>query len=313
MCAVIRFARVRSEDGDMSIDLAAASAFMTTHARTLDRRRFARRFGAGKPEGVLAALETYRNPDGGYGWALEPDLRSPESQPGPSLHAFEVFEDVAPRTTPRAAELCDWLGTVSLADGGLPFALPVTDRAGCAPWWADADPTVSSLQITAVNAAVAARVACHDPVLAAHPWLAGATDYCLAEIDALDPTCHALVHAFSVQFLDAVVDTRPEAGPLLDRLTGWIPADGSVLVEGGTDDERMRPLDFAPFPGRPARARLAPAVVAADLDRLAARQQDDGGWPVEWATFSPASTLEWRGHLTVRALTILAGNDRLAR
>jgi hypothetical protein len=298
--------------GAMTVDLAAASAFMTTHARTLDRRRFELRFGPGDREGVLTTLDAYRNPDGGYGWAIEPDLRSPESQPGPSLHAFEVFEDVAPLTSPRAAALCDWLASVSLADGGLPFALPVTDRAGCAPWWADADPTVSSLQITAINAAHAARVARHDPAVAAHPWLAGATDYCLAEIDALEPSCHALVHAFSVQFLDSVA-VRPEAAALLDRLTSWIPADGSVLVAGGTDDERMRPLDFAPFPDGTARARLSREVVAADLDRLASLQQDDGGWPVEWATFSPASTLEWRGHLTVKALTTLQRNGWLAR
>jgi hypothetical protein len=297
----------------MTVDLRAASAFMATHARTLDRRRFELRFGSSDAEGVLAALDAYRNPDGGYGWAIEPDLRSPESQPGPALHAFEVFEDVAPLTSPHATELCDWLGVVSLADGGLPFALPVTDRAGCAPWWADADPTVSSLQITAVNAALAARVARHDPAVAEHPWLAAATDYCLAEIDALDPSCHALVHAFSVQFLDAVVDARREAAALLDRLTGWIPEDGSVHVAGGTDDERIRPLDFAPFPDRPARGRLAADVVAADLERLAGLQQHDGGWPVEWATFSPASTLEWRGHLTVKALTTLQRNGWLAR
>jgi hypothetical protein len=62
-----------------------------------------------------------------------------------------------------------------------------------------------------------------------------------------------------------------------------------------------------------ARARLAADVVAADLGRLAALQQDDGGWPVEWATFSPASTLEWRGHLTVKALTTLQRDGWLTR
>jgi hypothetical protein len=297
----------------VTVDLTAAAAFMATHARTLDRRRFDLRFGErdDATDGVLAALEAYRNPDGGYGWAIEPDLRSPESQPGPSLHAFEVFEDVAPVTSPRAVELCDWLGAVSLADGGLPFALPVTEPAGCAPWWTEADPTVSSLQITAINAALAHRVARHDPAVRTHPWLARATDYCLGGIDALDPSCHALVHAFSMQFLDAVVDTRPDAVPLVERLGGWIPADGSVTVGGGTEEERMRPLDFAPYPDGPARRLLAPEVLHADLDRLAGLQQDDGGWPVEWATFSPASTLEWRGHLTVKALTLLDRNGRL--
>ena len=166
----------------MSIDRAAAANFMATHARVLDRRRFALRGGDADPAAVLAALDGYRNTDGGYGWGLEPDLRSPESQPGAALHAFEVLEDVAPATSPRAVELCDWLASVSLPDGGLPFALPLSLSAGTAPWWTAGDPSASSLQITAAVAASAHRVAAHDAAVAAHPWLARATGYCLRAI-----------------------------------------------------------------------------------------------------------------------------------
>src|SRR5215207_6208482 len=98
----------------MRIDLEAASTFMTTHARLLDRRRFSLLVGQGEPAAVLAAVDGYRNADGGYGSGLEPDLRSPESQPGGALHAFEAFAEAAPVTTPRAAELCDWLASVAL-------------------------------------------------------------------------------------------------------------------------------------------------------------------------------------------------------
>ena len=108
----------------MSIDLSAAAGFMATHARVLDRRRFELLGGATDPSGALSALDGYRNPDGGYGWGLEPDLRSPESQPGSAWHAFEVLAEIAPATAPQSVALCDWLGSVSLADGGLPFALP---------------------------------------------------------------------------------------------------------------------------------------------------------------------------------------------
>ena len=92
-----------------------------------------------EPTEVLAALEGYRNSDGGYGWGLEPDLRSPESQPAGALHALEVFAEVGPVSSARAVAVCDWLTTATLDDGGLPFALPVTDPAGCAPFWANAD------------------------------------------------------------------------------------------------------------------------------------------------------------------------------
>jgi hypothetical protein len=193
--------------GRVNVDLAAAEAFLAAHARLLDRRRFRLLMGQADPSTVLAAVDAYRNPDGGYGWGLEPDLRSPESQPGGALHALEVFEDIAPATAPQAVALCDWLASVSLPDGGLPFALPVTNPAGCAPFWAQADPTVSSLQISAVVAATAHRVAVHDPAVATHPWLAQVTRYCLAAIQAIRGMPAAIELAFAMQFLDAVHDT----------------------------------------------------------------------------------------------------------
>ncbi|NUR89398.1 MAG: hypothetical protein HOY71_35385 [Nonomuraea sp.] len=292
----------------MNANLSAVAGFMATHARVLDRHRFHLLMGDGGPGPALAALDAYRNPDGGYGWGLEPDLRSPESQPGAALHAFEVFAEIAPETSPRAVELCDWLGSVTLPDGGLPFALPLTLTEGTAPWWAGAATGTSSLQITAVSAAAAHRVAAHDPAVAAHPWLDRATRYCLDTIQAMDERPHAYVLSFAVRFLDAVHEIRPEAGDLLKRLAAYIPDDGQVRVEGGTEEERLRPLDFAPYPGRPVRGLFAPEVVAADLDRLAGLQQDDGGWVVDYAPISPAGALDWRGAATVRAVEVLRAN-----
>ncbi|MCK2219583.1 hypothetical protein MF672_038185 [Actinomadura sp. ATCC 31491] len=291
----------------MNVNLDLIPGFLATHGRLLDRRRHELLMGGGEA-GALAALEGYRNPDGGYGWGLEPDLRSPESQPGAALHAFEVFEEVAPRTSPAAVALCDWLESVTLPDGGLPFALPLTVTDGTAPWWAGADHATSALQITSVSAAAAHRVARHDPAVAAHPWLARATRYSLDAIEALEERPHAYVLSFAVGFLDAVHDTEPRAAGLLKRLAAGIPADGRVPVEGGTADETLRPLDFAPFPGRPARGLFAPEVIAADLVRLAGEQQDDGGWTVDYARISPAGSLEWRGAATVRSLRILRAN-----
>jgi hypothetical protein len=293
----------------MTPDLSAAADFLAASARLLDRRRFDLLFGerAAGPDAsaVLAAVEGYRNADGGYGWGLEPDLRSRTSQPGGALHAFEVFADVAPATTERSGQLCDWLDAVTLPDGGLPFALPVPDPAACAPFWTSADATTSSLQITAVVAAVAQRVAEHDPAVSGHPWLARATDFCLTAVRGLGGRPHALELAFAVRFLDAAHASHPEAAVLLDRLRGHIPPDGLVHVAGGTDEEFMRPLDFAPSPGGPARELFAPDVVERELQRLAGEQQADGGWPVDFASYSPAATLEWRGHRTVGALCTL--------
>ncbi|SFW68382.1 hypothetical protein [Amycolatopsis australiensis] len=292
----------------MAANLPAAASFMATHARLLDRRRFELLLGNGGTDAVLAAVDGYRNPDGGYGWGLEPDLRAPESQPGGALHAFEVFEEIGPVTTPHAVRLCDWLASVSTPDGGLPFALPVADPAGCAPFWVQADPAAASLQSTAFATGVALRVARHDRAVREHPWLAAATEYCVRSIRELSGPPHAIALSFAVGFADAAHDFHAEAPDLLDRLAAYVPPDGLAPVSGGSDGETLRALDFAPLPDRPARALFKQDVIDAELQRLAGGQEDDGGWRVDFASFSPAAELEWRGYATVRAVSILQRN-----
>ena len=292
----------------MTVDLAAAAEFVAGSARLLDRRRFDVLFDGGSADALLAAVEAYRNPDGGYGWGLEPDLRSRSSQPGGALHAFEAFADAAPATSPRAVELCEWLAEVTLADGGLPFALPVPDPAACAPFWATADSSRSSLQITAIVATAAYRVAAVDPAVATHPWLSRATEFCRTTLDAMDTAPHAMELAFAVQWLDAAAPRFPGLTGPFDRIGRWVPADGILHVDGGADDEYMRPLDYAPLPGGPARTLFADGVVEAELERLAAAQQPDGGWTVDFDSYSPAATLEWRGARTLQALLLLRAN-----
>jgi hypothetical protein len=290
----------------MTVDLDSVRDFMAAHARTLDRRRLERLLGEDDGTALLGAVEGYRNPDGGYGWGLEPDLRSATSQPGGALHALEAFAEAGPAVSPRAAELCDWLDDVTLPDGGLPFALPIPDPAGCAPFWVSADHGSSSFQITAAVAAEAHRTAAHDAAVAAHPWLARATAFCLARIDELGDMPHALELRFAFELAGAL-----RCADLAARLGAHLPADGVVHVAGGVADEVMRPLDFAPLPDHPARALFVPQVIAAELERLEAGRQPDGGWIVDFTSHSPQAALEWRGHATVRAVAILRAEGRL--
>ena len=72
-------------------DLARAREFMRLNARVIDRRRFDLHFHGAPAAPLLAALAAYENPDGGYGHALEPDLRGEASQPGRPRLAFMPF------------------------------------------------------------------------------------------------------------------------------------------------------------------------------------------------------------------------------
>ena len=276
----------------------------------VDRRRFELVLGRGDPAAAVAAVAAYRNPDGGYGWGLEPDLRSTTSQPGGALHAFEVFADLAPTTTPEAAVLCDWLDSVTPArrwtavraahprPGRLRAVLgatPTRTRRRCrSPRWSRPSPT---------------RWPGTIPAVAGHPWLDRATHYCLRAIAALPAEPFALELAFAVRLLDMIADDRPDAAQLLSALGRHIPDNGLVPVIGGAPGESMRPFDFAPHPDGAARRLFAPEVIDAELTRLAQQQRPDGGWEVDFASYSPAAALDWRGHATVRAVTILRSHS----
>jgi hypothetical protein len=142
--------------------------------------------------------------------------------------------------------------------------------------------------------------------VAAHSWLRRATDWAMAEIAALQRPGHAIEFRYVLALLDAL-DAREE----LQRLGAHLPPDGTMAVAGGRPDEAMRPLDFSPEPGRPVRDLFDPSAIERDLDRLEAEQREDGGWDVDWAHWSPAGALEWRGWATVRALRILRAGGRL--
>ena len=47
----------------------------------------------------------------------------------------------------------------------------------------------------------------------------------------------------------------------------------------------------------------------ADLARLAAGQRPDGGWTVDFPSYSPIVALEWRGYTIVAAVRTLRAND----
>jgi hypothetical protein len=289
----------------VTIDLAAARAFVAEQARPLDRLRFALATGeAVEPGVVIAALNAYAVAGGGYGHGLEPDLRAPEAQPVCAMHAFEVFKEIAPANDPGAGALCEWLARTMLPDGGLPFALPVADPGGCAPFWVEADPRRSSLQITAAVTAAAHRVARTDPRVATHPWLIMATGFCLDRMEGTSGPMPAYELLFGLRLLDSMEPLFPRAAAQLERLGSQIRRSGRVPVPGGAEDEFIRPLDLAPHPDDAVRRFIPPGRVEEDLERLASGQAADGGWTADRVSYSPDAAREWRGYLTVRAVRV---------
>jgi hypothetical protein len=68
--------------------LGRAKEFIYKNARLLDRKRYEFHFEGGTKEEVISVLRAYQNQDGGFGNALEPDIRCPQSQPVPTEMAL---------------------------------------------------------------------------------------------------------------------------------------------------------------------------------------------------------------------------------
>src|SRR3954469_1411816 len=105
-------------------DFSAAAAFVAANARVLDRRRFQRLFEGGPAAPVRDAVAAYRNADGGFGHALEPDCRAPGSQPATIALALRTLDESGAWDEDLVLGACDHLQAVAPAEGGAVFVDP---------------------------------------------------------------------------------------------------------------------------------------------------------------------------------------------
>jgi hypothetical protein len=283
-------------------DFDAAAEFIAGHARVLDRRVFQRLFQDGAPGPVRDAIAAYRNDDGGFGQALEPDLRTAASQPAAVEMALRLMDMTGAWDERLVRAAIDWLVTVAPADGGATFVLPTLSQGPHAPWWAPAEGNpVSLIQTGEIAGVLHARGF-------SHPWLAPATEAMWRGIDQLtEPMAYEMFGVLA--FLQHVPD-RSRAAAALKRVGPMLFDRGLVALDPDAAGETHSPLDFAPLPDSIARPLFDDATIEAHLDHLAGAQLDDGGWMFNWPAWSPAAEADWRGFLTVDALRVLRANGR---
>ncbi|MFI6107052.1 hypothetical protein [Streptomyces sp. NPDC051310] len=296
--------------------LTRAEHFVWLTARVLEQRRFAYHFLGGAADSVEAALTAYLNDDGGYGHALEPDLRGPVSQPLHAAHALRVLDSIGRCGGLRVERVCRYLTEVSTHEGALPALHPSLRGYPFAPFLPLVDDPPSDLLATGPVVGLLHR----NQVW--HAWLFRATDFCWAAVEGLEKS-HPYEIQAAVAFLDGVPD-RARAEAAADRL-GRLVRDQKLAVldpahkaaypvpPGYAPDEHHFPHDYARVPDSLARRWFTDAEMERSLDHLAAEQQEDGGWPVHWRQWAPGTALEWRPILTIEALRTLRAHGRSIR
>jgi hypothetical protein len=279
-----------------------AGRYLQAHGRLIERHRFEAIFENGSAKRVLDALRCYQNADGGFGNALEPDLRGAGSQPEPVEVAFWILDSldsVNGFADPMVIAACDYLETITAEDGGVPFVLPSVRETLHAPWWETEDEPPGSLVPTASIAGLLHKHRID------HPWLEKATEFCWTEIGRIENTNPYQARAV-ITFLDLVPDrerAEAEFGRLRDALLA------TVTFDLDAPGEVHFPLDFAPHPLR--LPLFDDDVLAQHLDALLAEQSEEGGWNANWPVWTPLIEHEWGGYVTVGRLLTLRAYGRL--
>jgi hypothetical protein len=294
-----------------------ARQYIMTRGRVLDQNLFACTFEGGGFKGVLAALKAYQNPDGGFGHALEPDLRASASSAIATQQAFNYLRAVdASASEPLVITGIKYLlKTFDTELGVWPIIPPEVEEAPHAPWWSYADSAANFDGFWANPTAALAGHLHHYASLVPAVFLIKVTNQLLSHL-AEQPDDEMNMHDLLCYLTLAENLTGVKRRIVLDKLSRVVP--GSVETDRSKWAEyTLRPLAIASAPDSPLVSALDRSAIEADLDYEIEEQLEDGSWPLAWswdfvdeAAWNLAER-EWKGFHALRKLKVFKAYGRL--
>lgn len=299
-----------------------AKDYLLEQGRPLEQARFRRIFekGAqakGSAKEVIAALQTYQNPDWGFGHALEPDCRAPESSVLAGIQALQRFYSLGTSVEePMLVQLIHWFRShlYTTTHGSYWSFLPAkAQHSPHAPWWDQCDKGSLAKRFSGFEVNPRAEIVAllwQWPSLLPKGLLAQLTvetkDAILRGLNAND------IYGQRAAAFFAGMPSVPneERQPVLEYLQDILPARVDVRKQ------KINPLIVAPLPEHPLVPQLRPEIQIA-LDRLINSQGSDGSWQPTWSwqDRNPEAWAEalrdWQSIQTMNALATLWAWDRL--
>lgn len=286
-----------------------ARDYLYSQARPLDRALFAHAFEGGSRQAVLEALAAYQNADGGFGRALEPDVRLPDSSALATLTGLDVLREIdAGAAEPLVRRALAWV--VAAYDEALPgwrSVPPTVDAFPHASHWSYAlhAPGGAWPHFLIPGARLLSHLQ-HWRALAPEKLLARYTEAFHAYVEELAGE----VGGDSLYYASTV-----DAPRLREKLRALALANVSTDPAEWTRYVN-KPLKLAPVPESMLAEPLA-AAVSTNLDWEIEHQAGDGAWDPNWSWNGayPAewevARREWRGELTRKTLQSLRAWGRI--
>ena len=299
-----------------------ARTFLKTQARPLDRALFEHRFEAAPAERAIAELAHYRNPDGGFGHALEPDVRTPSSSALCTGIALRILQEM------------DCPSDHPLVSGAVRFLLDTFDERRRvwraiphdandyphAPWWHDDEGSLARTfdGFLVIPRAQIVGLLHYYAKLVPPTWLDAVTEDTVTAIETIEDGAFGGGGDTLRCALDlAEAKTLPR--PLKDRIIPRLRSVADRIVCRDPNEWEgycPKPLKIAPSPDS-AVADMLWDDLQRNLDYRIDHQTSQGTWEPTWTwgDFYPEewsrAEQDWLGHLTLETLTSLNAYGRM--
>lgn len=288
-----------------------AAQFLMRSARPLEQALFRLHFGNGTAANVLRELTAFQNPDGGFGRALEMDLRTPDSSAIATTHALQTAREIGLAADHELIRrTLDYLRTTCDAGPHVwPIIPPTANNAPHAPWWTTQDLTKAWNGFRANPTAELAGYFFVFGAPADEPFRQAVLRGTLDFLAVHPPDMHELL--CYVRLAEMVALPEAAQRTIADRVVATVERDPAKWPKYG-----LRPLTIVKSPASPYFAPLREAVEA-NLDYWIAEQKDDGAWHPAWTWGNafpetwPVAKQEWQGVLTLDALKVLRAFGRM--
>jgi hypothetical protein len=287
----------------MKTSFEAGSNFIWKNARLLERAIFEYKFFSGPSSRILDILSAYQNDDGGFGHALEPDVRCPESQPLFVEFALRTLYDCNLHNPEIAYRVCEFLSRHADLENGVSLVFPSSrqyPRAAHMDSQYTEQPSMERL-VSLVGLSHWQGVS--------HPWLTQAVESCISFIGKTRFTdAHTILNAFC---LVESLSYQHQVDYLFNKLAEDLMKAAFFNLDEQVKTYGLTPLTFAPIPDSYCRRIFTDTQLEAHLSELVEQQEPDGGWSIRWDPPGEMSRLEWRGYKTVMALSTLYAYGKL--
>jgi hypothetical protein len=298
-------------------NLHQAREFIMAAGRPLEQALYRLRFENGSADAVRSALTAYQNADGGFGKALEPDLRAPESSVLATIRALHTLAAIeTPPDHPSITRAMAYLTSAFDEAGGVWRIIPPSAGAHPhAPWWnqENLDEAFGRFLLLPRGEVLGYLFKFNSssfPTDRRLPVLKSLLDVLESSPDHNSAGVESCVRLYETGLLPA--DFRA-------RLWARLAVLGPRAVEHDAEKWKqycLKPIWLVRTPESPAYALIADAVER-NLDYEIQNQGADGSWAPNWSWFGefpetwPIAEKEWRSILTMQTLETLQAFGRI--